>query len=128
MIWTRSLAALFMASAVALGAFGAHGLRSALPPERLVVDMAIWEKAVLYSFVHALAALWISSISQDILPEAQAKTIARIFIFSTLIFSGSLYLLVATNQRWLGMVTPLGGLGLLAGWLYCAYSLARKAG
>ena len=126
MVTLRTLSALLLASAVTLGAFGAHGLRSALPPERLAVDMAIWEKAVLYNFIHALAALWASCVAKDVLTPVRALAIARMFILSTLIFSGSLYTLVATNQRWLGMVTPLGGIGLIIGWLYTAYSLARN--
>lgn len=122
----RSLAALFMCAAVACGAFGAHALRNALPIERLAQDMAIWEKAVLYNFIHALAALWTVSLGRDVLEPGIAKRLASIFLISTVIFCGSLYLLVLTNIRWLGMITPLGGVGFVIGWLYAAYRLLRS--
>ena len=93
--------------AVALGAFGAHALRSTLEG-RGMVD--VWNKAVFYQFIHAVALLAL----------ALYGTINRgacwLFVAGILVFSGSLYLLALTNLRWLGAITPLGGLCFLAGW------------
>jgi uncharacterized membrane protein YgdD (TMEM256/DUF423 family) len=95
--------------AVALGAFGAHSLRSSLE-SRGMVD--VWNKAMFYQFIHALALLVL----------ALYGTINRgacwLLIVGILLFSGSLYLLALTNLRWLGPVTPVGGLCFLAGWLW----------
>jgi uncharacterized membrane protein YgdD (TMEM256/DUF423 family) len=89
---------------VALGAFGAHGLKDILAAHQAT---AIWQTAVLYHLVHAVAALWAA--------ERNALTV-RLWTAGVVIFSGSLYLLALTNLRWLGAVTPLGGLLFLAGW------------
>jgi uncharacterized membrane protein YgdD (TMEM256/DUF423 family) len=106
--------ALFGASGVILGAFGAHALRSRLEPR----DLEVFETAVRYQMYHAfamLAAAWLLSRNA---PWAGAAAWA--FIAGVIIFSGSLYLLVASGQRWLGAVTPIGGLALIAGWLLLA--------
>jgi uncharacterized membrane protein YgdD (TMEM256/DUF423 family) len=95
--------------AVALGAFGAHGLRSTLEP-RGMVD--VWNKAVFYQFIHAVALLVL----------ALYGTINRgawwLLFIGIVVFSGSLYLLALTNVKWLGAVTPVGGLCFLAGWAW----------
>lgn len=97
--------------AVALGAFGAHSLRSTLE-SRGMVD--VWNKAVFYQFIHAVALLVL----------ALYGTINRgacwLLLIGILLFSGSLYLLALIPQarNWLGPVTPLGGLCFLAGWLW----------
>jgi uncharacterized membrane protein YgdD (TMEM256/DUF423 family) len=83
--------------AVALGAFAAHGLRQRLVPDMLTV----FEIGVRYQMYHALA----------------------LFVAGTLVFSGTLYLLAVSGQRWLGAVTPLGGLAFIAGWLLLAWAL-----
>ena len=97
--------------AVALGAFGAHGLTPTLLRHG---TLAIWEKAVLYHFVHTLAMLALALHRQT--PRGPWWC----FLAGIVIFSGSLYLLAATNTRWLGAVTPLGGLSFLAGWAWLA--------
>jgi uncharacterized membrane protein YgdD (TMEM256/DUF423 family) len=89
---------------VSLGAFGAHGLKDVLTAND---TNAIWQTAVLYHLVHAVAALWAS--------EKHPLTV-WIWLGGIGIFSGSLYLLAITDVRWLGAITPLGGLLLLAGW------------
>ena len=89
---------------VAAGAFGAHGLKGALTPERLET----FEVAVRYQLIHALAILLASALGA---PQAAAW-----FLAGVVIFSGSLYLLVLTDTRWLGAITPIGGLCFLAGW------------
>jgi len=116
-----SLSAIFLALAVACGAFGAHALRQHVSE----TDLAIWEKAVLYHLVHALAAL---VLSLTLAPERfgpSARRIVTLFLVSVCIFSGSLYLLVLLNARWLGMVTPLGGSGFMIGWIWLAIALNR---
>ena len=93
---------------VALGAFGAHGLKGILAEHD---TRPIWETAVLYHLVHAVVLFVL----------AERKQFPRLawwsFLAGILIFSGSLYLLAVTNARWLGAITPLGGLSLLLGWL-----------
>lgn len=93
--------------AVALGAFGAHGLRSTLETHGM---LEVWNKAVFYHFIHAIALL-VLALYGTINRGACLLLLAGIFLFS-----GSLYLLALTNLRWLGAITPLGGLCFLAGW------------
>jgi uncharacterized membrane protein YgdD (TMEM256/DUF423 family) len=94
--------------AVALGAFGAHALKGTLTANAMT---DVWSKAVLYHFLHALALLVLA-----VLPGVSRAVIA-LLLGGIVIFSGSLYLLALTNIRWLGAVTPIGGLCFLAGWL-----------
>ena len=100
---------------VALGAFGAHGLK-----DRLGADMlATFEIGVRYQMYHAfalIAAAWASAR----LPGALTSAAGWLFVAGTIIFSGSLYILSLTGQRWLGAITPIGGLAFLAGWLCLA--------
>jgi uncharacterized membrane protein YgdD (TMEM256/DUF423 family) len=99
------------ASGVALGAFGAHALRSRLEPAAL----ATWNTAVTYHLIHALALLALALFAR-----ATGRGIglpAWLLVAGIVLFSGSLYLLVTTSWRWLGPVTPLGGLCFIAGWL-----------
>lgn len=105
-----TIGALFGGIAVAAGAFGAHALRSRLEPR----DLEIFETAARYQMYHALALLaaaWL--LDRGI---TQAGLAAWGFTAGTIIFSGSLYLMVFTGMRWLGAVTPLGGVALIAGW------------
>lgn len=105
-----TLGALFGGLAVALGAFGAHALRARLEAR----DLEIFETAVRYQMYHALAlfaAAWL--LDRGI---AGASGAAWGFTIGTLIFSGSLYLMVATGMRWLGAVTPIGGVAMIVGW------------
>ena len=95
--------------AVALGAFGAHGLRSTLETHGM---LDVWNKAVLYHFIHAVALLALA-LYGAVNRGAWWLLFAGIFLFS-----GSLYLMALTNLRWLGAVTPLGGLCFLAGWAW----------
>jgi uncharacterized membrane protein YgdD (TMEM256/DUF423 family) len=111
-----------MALAVVCGAFGAHALRDHVTPQ----DMAIWEKAVLYHLVHALAVLVIVAGGERMVLPQTASKIAVLLLCSISIFSGSLYLLVLLQQRWLGAVTPLGGSGFIIAWLWFAVSALRS--
>jgi uncharacterized membrane protein YgdD (TMEM256/DUF423 family) len=95
--------------AVALGAFGAHTLKSTLELHGM---LDVWNKAVLYHFIHAIALL-VLALYGTVNRGAWWLLFAGIFLFS-----GSLYLLAFTNLRWLGAITPLGGLCFLAGWAW----------
>lgn len=110
------LASLSLFIGVACGAFGAHGLRGVVPDS----DLAIWEKAVFYHLFHALAALGLILFESPIISSEKAHKVALALLVSVVIFSGSLYLLVLTDTRWLGAITPLGGLGFMGSWLYLA--------
>ena len=106
--------------AVGLGAFGAHGLRGILSPE----DLVIFETGVRYQMYHALALLgvaWAITQWETVLLEWSGW----LFVLGILVFSGSLYILVLTGQRWLGAVTPLGGLALILGWVLLASAVFR---
>ena len=116
------IAAVFGFLGVAAGAFGAHALRARLTPE----DLAIFETAARYQMYHALA-LFAVAWACNRWPGAAATASGWSIVAGTLVFSGSLYLLVLTGARWLGAVTPLGGLALLAGWLALAWAVARGA-
>lgn len=114
-----TLGALFGGVAVALGAFGAHALRSRLEPR----DLEIFETGVRYQMYHALALLataWL--LDKGI---AQASGGAWGFTIGTLIFSGSLYVMVFTGQRWLGAVTPIGGVAFIVGWVFLMLAARR---
>jgi uncharacterized membrane protein YgdD (TMEM256/DUF423 family) len=102
--------------AVTLGAFGAHGLQGVLAQHGTT---AIWEKAVFYHFIHAVMLFLLAQ--RRPVPSGPCLS----FFVGILIFSGSLYLLALTNVKWLGAVTPIGGVSFLAGWLWLALS-ARK--
>ena len=101
---------------VALGAFGAHGLRSRLPAERL----DNFETAARYQMYHALALLGASFAAGAATSSALPSIAGWLFIAGTLLFSGSLYLLVFTGRRAWGAVTPLGGLAFIIGWICLA--------
>jgi uncharacterized membrane protein YgdD (TMEM256/DUF423 family) len=101
--------------AVGAGAFAAHGLRARLAPDLL----AVFETGARYQMYHALgliAVAWFISRWPGTLPLAAGWC----FVAGTILFSGSLYLLALTNTRWLGAITPIGGLAFLAGWLMLA--------
>jgi uncharacterized membrane protein YgdD (TMEM256/DUF423 family) len=102
--------------AVALGAFGAHALKA-----RLTLDLlTTFETGVRYQMYHALALLIVAVVMIQV-PAAGLLSVAGwLFIAGTLLFSGSLYLLCLTNKRWLGAITPFGGLAFIAGWLCLA--------
>ncbi len=116
------LAALFGFLGVAAGAFGAHALRASLSPR----DMEIFETAVRYQLVHAVALLGIAAAWARWPDVAGTLTLAGwLMVAGVTIFSGSLYLLVLTGTRWLGAVTPLGGIAMLLGWMALGWAAFR---
>ena len=122
MNWS-AIAAIFLALAVGLGAFGAHGLKSRLDPEM----MDIYKTAVLYHFLHALGMLIVSMLPKTgTLSESGADAVCWLLLAGILIFSGSLYLLAITGTRVLGAITPFGGVAFIAAWLLLAWKLIRR--
>ncbi|MCY1357930.1 hypothetical protein D9M68_308740 [compost metagenome] len=117
------LAAFFGFTAVALGAFAAHGLKSELDANML----AVFQTGVHYQMVHALALLAVVLLGLQA-PGKALLAAGGLFVLGILLFSGSLYLLTLTSTRGLGIVTPFGGLAFLGGWLslgIAAWGLAR---
>ncbi|MBL7950471.1 MAG: DUF423 domain-containing protein [Flavobacteriales bacterium] len=125
LVWGTAL--LFIA--VALGAFGAHGLKARVGPEAL----AQWKTAVEYQFYHGLALLLLAAVAAH-LPHRRVKAIRTLFLLGTLLFSGSIYVL-ATREVFgtqgitplLGPVTPLGGLLFMVGWAVLFITAVRTA-
>jgi len=102
--------------AVALGAFGAHGLKAFLPPDL----MAVFHTANQYHVYHALGLL-ATALALGLFPGSRALRLSGWCLLAGLvIFSGSLYVLSLTGQRWIGAITPVGGMAFLAGWLLFA--------
>lgn len=114
------LGCLFAFAAVAAGAFGAHALRARLSPEML----AVWETGARYQMYHALALLAVA-MAAGRWPGGGWTLAGWLFTAGIVVFSGSLYLLAFSGVRWLGAITPLGGLCFLAGWI--ALALAARA-
>lgn len=120
---TRTLviiAALLLMLGVGTGAFGAHGLKAHVGPGQL----AVWQTAVLYQFVHALGLLGVAALRPQL--QARLATAAAAFMLAGIvIFSGSLYALVLTGTRMLGAITPVGGVCFMAAWLLLALAAWR---
>jgi uncharacterized membrane protein YgdD (TMEM256/DUF423 family) len=105
---------------VAAGAFGAHALRDRLTPEYLTV----FETAARYQMYHALGLIAVAwALSRW--PTGIAQWAGWLFVAGTVLFSGSLYALALTGVRWLGAITPLGGVAFLLGWFCLALSARR---
>lgn len=117
------VAAVFLALAVMLGAFGAHALRARFD----AYSMDIWEKAVLYHFLHALGLLVVPVLARtELVSHEGASRVCWLLAAGILIFSGSLYALAFTGIRTLGAVTPIGGTAFIAAWLLMAWEFLRK--
>ena len=97
---------------VILGAFGAHGLKDILDE----YGKSIYEKAALYHMFHTMAILVLGLI-EKIQPEMQLSLAGWAFIFGIILFSGSLYILAVTGFKWMGMITPFGGVFFIIGWV-----------
>ncbi len=115
------IAALALAAAVALGAFGAHALKGRLAVESL----AVYQTAVQYHFWHALGLLGVALLMRQSPGDKPLTWIAWLLIAGLLLFSGSLYLLALSGVAWLGALTPLGGAAFIAAWLGLAWRAWR---
>lgn len=107
---------------VGIGAFGAHALRATLEAGGRIET---FETAVKYQFYHTLALLAIGILMYHV-PDKRQGYAALAMVIGIVIFSGSLYVLCLTGLRWLGAVTPLGGVALIAGWVLLAVSVYRS--
>jgi uncharacterized membrane protein YgdD (TMEM256/DUF423 family) len=105
---------------VAAGAFGAHGLKGRISPEML----SVFEVGARYQMYHAFALI-IAAWVQTKWPSSLVTIGGWFFVIGTIFFSGSLYLMSVTGARWLGAITPLGGLAFLSGWVCIAWSAWR---
>jgi len=101
------------ALAVALGAFGAHGLKNVVEDPHL---LEVWDTAAKYHLAHSLALLAVA------LHPGTPKWPGWLFLAGIGVFSGSLYLMTLTGTRWLGAITPIGGVCLILGWLALAFA------
>jgi len=103
---------------VILGAFGAHSLKDVLDS----YSKSLYEKAVLYQMFHTLGIL-IIAIIEKALPEVQLQLVSWAFLLGIIFFSGSLYILAITGAKWLGMITPIGGVLFIYGWVVLLYKI-----
>jgi uncharacterized membrane protein YgdD (TMEM256/DUF423 family) len=115
------VASVAMFVAVALGAFGAHALKGRLAQEMTIV----WQTAVQYHAWHALGLLAVGILLLQWPDRGFLGIAAWLFVAGIVLFSGSLYALALTEVRWLGAITPFGGLAFLAGWLALAWGVAK---
>ncbi len=113
---TLIIGSFLAALGIALGAFGSHGLRHILDPAQL----EWWHTAVQYQMWHALGLIGLGASRMERLTLS-----VTLLTTGTLIFSGTLYLLALTELHWLGMITPIGGLLMMAGWLSVAWRAWR---
>ena len=121
MVWSV-IGAAGLGLAVMLGAFGAHGLRGKLD----AYSMGIYERAVFYHFIHAIGLLVAPVLVRtNALRESAGTLVCALLLAGIVFFSGSLYLLAVTGARWLGAITPIGGLCFIAAWIILAVALAR---
>lgn len=111
-----------MALAVAFGAFGAHIVQDILTPERFQV----YQTGVEYHFYHALGLLLLGAISYHIQESKWITRSGYAFIVGIIIFSGSLYLLTLIDLGRLGMITPLGGVAFIFGWISLAIAVSKS--
>jgi len=116
-----ALGSIGMFLAVALGAFGAHALKQTLAPEL----MATYETAVNYHFIHALGLLAVGLLALHLPASGTLRWAGILMAAGLLLFSGSLYALSLSGIRGLGVLTPVGGVALLAAWLLLAVAVVR---
>ena len=111
-----------LALAVAIGAFGAHGLQGRLDD----YSRNIYERAVFYHFVHALGILIVAAMTEaGLLRRSAGVWVCRLLAAGVVLFSGSLYALALTGNRMLGAITPFGGVSFIAAWAVLAINAVR---
>ncbi|WP_340120844.1 DUF423 domain-containing protein [Methylobacter svalbardensis] len=116
------LGALSALIGVGMGAFGAHGLKTVISPEML----AVYQTGVTYQMYHALGLIGIALINQQAPDSKLLHWAGRLMFSGILLFSGSLYLLALLNLKWLGMITPIGGVCFLTAWLLITIFAAKN--
>jgi uncharacterized membrane protein YgdD (TMEM256/DUF423 family) len=122
MNWTAT-AAIMLALAVAIGAFGAHGLQGRLD----AYSMGVYEKGVFYHFIHALGMLAVPLLVRaGLVSQAAGAWAGWLLLAGIVLFSGSLYVLAISGVRTLGAVTPFGGVSFIAAWVVLAFCALRS--
>lgn len=116
------MGAILAGLAVALGAFGAHALKSILD----AYSQTIWQKAVFYQAIHSLALLLLPSLANVMTPKALNIT-GYLLIAGIVLFSGSLYILALSGKKYFGAITPFGGVAFIIAWSALALSLFKAA-
>jgi len=109
--------------AVALGAFGAHGLKARVSSDLL----AVFQTGVQYHFYHALGLVLVGILTGSLSATVWVRTAGWLMLAGIVIFSGSLYLMTFSGQRWLGMITPVGGLSFILAWATLAVAVVKSA-
>jgi uncharacterized membrane protein YgdD (TMEM256/DUF423 family) len=120
--WTR-IGALIAALLVALGAFGAHALKSSISPEMLLV----FETGIRYAWYHTIGLFLCDYLYANRVQHPIIIWCGRLFLVGIVLFSGSLIMLSVSGVRWLGIITPLGGTAWILSWMGLAYALFRFA-
>lgn len=124
MNWTAT-AAILLALAVSIGAFGAHGLQGRLD----AYSMSVYEKGVFYHFIHALGMLAVPLLVRaGLISESAANWTGWLLLAGIVLFSGSLYVLAISGIRTLGAITPFGGIAFIAAWVVLAVCALRSRG
>ncbi|MEJ2658993.1 MAG: DUF423 domain-containing protein [Desulfobacterales bacterium] len=113
------LGSINMAVAVTMGAFGAHSLKTKISEGML----SVFQTAVQYHFYHSLGLLIVGLLTIYFRPEKYLEIAGWIMFLGIILFSGSLYVLSTTNTRWLGMVTPFGGIAFVISWVFIAITV-----
>lgn len=108
---------------VMLGAFGAHGLKAKLTAEML----AVYQTGVHYHLFHALGLLAVGLVATQVADSVWLKWSGWLMLIGIILFSGSLYVLSVSGLRWLGMVTPFGGLAFIAAWIVFVIAIAKSS-
>ncbi|WP_432742444.1 DUF423 domain-containing protein [Methylobacter sp. G7] len=116
------LGALSALIGVGMGAFGAHGLKAVISPEML----AVYQTGVTYQMYHALGLIGVALINRQAPDSKLLHWAGRLMFTGILLFSGSLYLLAFLNLKWLGMITPIGGVCFLTAWLLITIFAAKN--
>jgi uncharacterized membrane protein YgdD (TMEM256/DUF423 family) len=123
MNWT-AIASVFLLLAVALGAFGAHGLKDRLSE----YSLSVYEKAVFYHFIHALGLLIVGLLAKtQTISVTGSNRVGWLLSIGIVIFSGSLYALAISGVRVLGAITPIGGIAFIAAWAMLAFAAVTKS-
>ncbi len=110
---------------VAIGAFGAHGLKIRLST---LGTLASFETGVQYHFIHTLSLLAVAILLRSNPDSALLKSSGYLFLAGIIVFSGSLYILSITGQKWWGAITPIGGVCFLAGWITLTVAAIKNPG
>jgi uncharacterized membrane protein YgdD (TMEM256/DUF423 family) len=106
---------------VMLGAFGAHGLKTKISAEML----AVYQTGVHYHLFHALGLLVVGVVATQIVDSVYLRWAGRLMLTGIILFSGSLYIMSVGGVRWLGMVTPFGGLVFIAAWILFVMAIIK---